>query len=124
MLSPSKFILGVHGTPSSVLTCTSPVAIPASATTPYDFTAAQSTYGLISSVQALYIDNSGAASGQLTITCTATGQVIKFPAQSQGYINVLQPNPFVLSIVNAGTKIATMSLLNFSVPQIIWPATI
>jgi len=122
MLNPTKLIFGVHGVPPDTLMGTTPIPIPANTTTNFDFTNFQANNGLIPAVLSIYIDNKGVGSGILTFTF-ASGQVIKFPASSQGYLNVLQPNPFVVSIANAAAAVVpTFMLLDFQIPQLIWSA--
>lgn len=119
MNTPNKFVLGVHGDGEpSQLVCTAPIAIAAGASNVVlDLSAAQSMQSLISCVLTLYINNKGNVQA-LTMTM-ASGQVLVFPANSQGYVTILQPNPFSIVVSNPGTAASIMPM-NFFVPNIIW----
>lgn len=53
--------------------------------------------GIVSFITGAWIDNS--LNGQiLSLTCDGSGQVVKFPANKQGYIQLLLPNPPVVNL--------------------------
>jgi len=90
-----------------VLPGAGPVALPQSldfsATTIVDLDFTESiNNGWIDWLSGVYIDNSGHAN-VLTIECNGTNQIVKFPANSSGYIPLLITNPAKLRITSAGT---------------------
>lgn len=72
-------------------------------------------------VQALYIDNSANAAA-VTVQSVQSGQRITLPANSQGYLPFLQPNPPQLTITStpAAGLYVPIYLLNFPVDSLIW----
>ena len=72
----------------------------------------------ISQVQALWVDNSANASS-LTINFPGLQSVI-IGGGRQGYVNVLCPNPPVMSFVSAGGVISKIVLLNYPVTNATW----
>jgi hypothetical protein len=71
--------------------------------------------------QTLYIDNSkgGAA---LDVTVPASGQVITAKAGTQGYYNIICPNPIGLIFDCAGGARITIFLINVAIPGATWSA--
>ncbi len=72
----------------------------------------------ISQVQALWVDNSANADS-LTINFPGLQSVI-IGGGRQGYVNVLCPNPPVMSFVSAGGVISKIVLLNYPVTNATW----
>lgn len=72
-------------------------------------------------VQSFYVDNS-ANPMPLVLTMQDTGQVITWPANSQGYMPVLAINPpkFTLSTTVSSGLVINIQALSFAVPAAIW----
>lgn len=70
-------------------------------------------------VQTLYVDNS-ANPASISFTFTVSQQKITIPAQSQGYIPVLSPNPPLISVSTTGTPTVRVHFLNAPYPAAIW----
>jgi len=74
-------------------------------------------------IQAVYVDNSNNP-GVFILTCGTTGQVLTWPAFSQGYQPVLMNNPpkFTVQTFQRGETnvIINISLLTFPVPSAMW----
>jgi hypothetical protein len=77
--------------------------------------------GDLSSVQALYIDNS-ANTSPLVITCNGTNQRIVIPPQSCGYVHLLVINPAQFLFHTTGAFVVPVQFLNYFVPTFIWSA--
>jgi hypothetical protein len=70
--------------------------------------------------QTIFIDNSAGGSA-LTITINGSGQQIIAKAGTQGYYNVLCPNPIKLHFNSAGGAICNVFLLDVAIPGAVWP---
>lgn len=70
-------------------------------------------------VQTIYVENSANTSG-ITITMEASKQVIKFPASSEGYLPILQPNPAKITLTCTNPVQVIIQLMNFYVGPYIW----
>jgi hypothetical protein len=84
----------------------------------------QQQQGKISMIQSIYVDLSGNASNDLTITMPISGQVIVAKAGTQGYYSVLCPNPPRLNFAMAtsGGSVVPVFLLNVPVAGVVWTA--
>lgn len=115
--SPQKVYIGL-------VPCNGPKAVPI----PLNFAAA-SQYEVdatnlnlqdwIEAVQSIYIDNKD-NNGAVIVTCRTSNQVLTVPAGAQAYLPVLQPNPPDLNFVSLGSGIATIQLMNFYMPPLVW----
>ena len=78
--------------------------------------------GRFSMVQTVYIDMDGQAN-PVTILINGSGQRIIAKPNTQGYYNVLVPNPWKLSFLStAGGNInVPVYLINTSIPGMVWP---
>lgn len=78
----------------------------------------------ISMVQTLYIDMAG-ASNPLTVTINISGQKIVAKVDTQGYYNVLAPNPAKLKFESAqgSTDNLAVYLINVPIPGMVWTTT-
>lgn len=76
----------------------------------------------MSMVQTLYIDMSQAAN-PLTVNCNDSGQKIVAKVGTQGYYNVLVPNPakFRFESVQGSTDNLPVYLINVPIPGVVWP---
>jgi len=74
---------------------------------------------VIEYIQSIYIDNSANAQ-PVAFTFGTSNQKVQIPANSQGYLPVLCPNPphFTVSATAAGT--VNFLLLNNPVPATVW----
>jgi hypothetical protein len=74
----------------------------------------------ISMVQTLYLDLSGSAN-PLTVLVGNVGQTIKAKANTQGFYNVLAPNPprFAFQSTPGGVVIPVM-FLNIAIAGVVW----
>lgn len=70
--------------------------------------------GFLDMVQSMWVDNS-LSGAVLTITIPGSNQTIKYPANTQGYITVLVPNPIKISFSSTGGVAVQVILLNFPV---------
>jgi hypothetical protein len=77
------------------------------------------TQGFISMIQGVFVDNS-ANPDILQIQQSSLGINIQFPANSQGYIPLLVPNPATLTVASLGQVSVYMVFLNVPVPALIW----
>jgi hypothetical protein len=77
------------------------------------------TQGFISMIQGVFVDNS-ANPDILQIQQSSLGINIQFPANSQGYIPLLVPNPATLTVASTGQVSVYMVFLNVPVPALIW----
>jgi hypothetical protein len=71
--------------------------------------------------QTMFIDNS-AGGAPIVVTIPASGQVIFAKAGTQGYYNVVCPNPIKMSFDSSGGQLATILLLNVAIPGATWSA--
>lgn len=71
--------------------------------------------------QTIFVDNSvgGAA---VTITIPQSGQSIVVKAGTQGYFNVICPNPIGMVFDSAGGSRVTIFLINVAIPGATWSA--
>lgn len=69
--------------------------------------------------QTIFIDNSqgGAA---VTVTIGGSGQMIVAKAGTQGYYNVLCPNPIKINFQSGGGAPCTIFLINVAIPGAVW----
>jgi hypothetical protein len=73
----------------------------------------------LSSVQAVYVDNSNNAAG-LTLTFDGTQQAVICKGRTQGYYTVLATNPVRFTAASAGAVIVRLYLLNVPVAGAVW----
>lgn len=109
--------------------CEGPRAIPLSLdftlTAEYDLNLQNvQARNFVSEIQAIYVDNS-ANLATLNINAPNTGQVIAILPGEQGYVNILTPNPVIMSFTCTGTTLALAGkakvyLLNYPVTNAIW----
>ena len=75
--------------------------------------------GLISTVQSLFVDNSGNA-GELSVSSSATQQTLKVPAGAAGWFTIVATNrPKITFTTPVGPVVSTI-LLNVPVSQSVW----
>lgn len=75
--------------------------------------------GKISYLQGVYVDNADNPA-PLTLIMGTTGQRVIMPANSQGYIAILVPNPArIIASTTPGVKI-NVQFYNVPIQQIIW----
>jgi len=72
--------------------------------------------------QTIFIDNADGGAA-LTITINGSGQRIVAKAGTQGYYNVLCPNPIKLHFNSAGGAICNVFLIDVAIPGAVWPTT-
>jgi hypothetical protein len=75
--------------------------------------------GYIDLVQTIYIDNS-AGGDQVVINISGSQQVIIAKAGTQGYYNVICPNPIVMDISSNGGQVAKFHFINVAIPGAVW----
>jgi hypothetical protein len=102
-----------------------PKAIPAN----LDFTGGATSYqvdmgnavarNLIEYVQCIYADNRN-NSAPLIVTMSGSNQVIVFPAQSEGYLPVLAPNPPVFNFTSTGGIVVPVYFINVPIGPMLW----
>lgn len=71
--------------------------------------------------QTVFIDNSAGGSA-VTVTIAGSGQVIVAKPGSQGYYNVLCPNPIKMNFQSAGGAVCTIFLIDVAIPGAVWSA--
>lgn len=69
--------------------------------------------------QTIFVDNSAGGSA-ISITIQGSGQVIVAKAGTQGYYNVVCPNPIVMDFASAGGQLAQILLINVAIPGSVW----
>jgi len=69
--------------------------------------------------QTIFVDNS-AGGAAISITIQGSGQVIVAKAGTQGYYNVVCPNPIVMDFNSAGGQLAQILLINVAIPGSVW----
>lgn len=72
--------------------------------------------------QTIFIDNSKGGD-TLTVTIGGSGQQIVAKAATQGYYNVICPNPIELVFDSNGGALATVFLINVAIPGHVWPVS-
>jgi hypothetical protein len=98
-----------------------PLVLDFSATNEYDLNLQNMVQrNFVSQIQAIWFDNSNNGSS-LTIKIPGLQNVI-VGAGRQGYINVLCPNPPVLSFISGGGILVYVDLLNYPVSNDTWPS--
>ena len=70
--------------------------------------------------QTLFVDNSQGGA-PLTIIFPTNGQTIVVKAGTQGYYNVMCPNPIAIQFQCSGGQIITVFLINIAIPGATWP---
>lgn len=77
--------------------------------------------GRFAMVQTLFIDLSGAANN-LIVSINGTGQQIVAKVGTQGYYNVMCPNPFKLKFTSqvGSTDNVPVYLINVPIPGVVW----
>ena len=72
--------------------------------------------------QTIFVDNSDdtGGGGVVTIIIPSSGQQIVIPAQTQGYFNVVCPNPIAMSFASTGTQTVNVLLLDVAIPGAVW----
>jgi hypothetical protein len=77
--------------------------------------------GRIEYLQGVFIDN-GSIAVPLTLTCGITGQRIICPANSQGYFNILSPNPprLVATMAQGAGRIVKVFFYNVPIQANVW----
>jgi hypothetical protein len=74
----------------------------------------------IGMVQTLYLDLKDTALG-MDVEMSGTGQVIRAKARTQGYYNVLQPNPAKLRFTSADASlIVRVFIIGVPIPGAVW----
>jgi len=71
--------------------------------------------------QTIFVDNS-AGGAAVTITIKGSGQVIVVKAGTQGYFNVMCPNPIQINFTSAGGSVVTVFLIDVAIPGATWSA--
>jgi hypothetical protein len=71
--------------------------------------------------QTIFVDNS-AGGAPISITIGTSGQVIIAKAGTQGYYNVVCPNPIVMDFASSGGQLAQILLINVAIPGAVWPS--
>lgn len=89
-----------------------------SASVPLDFTNLFNR-GFISQILTIYVDNS-ANTSPLKIVAPDSNQMLEWPANSQGYLPVLQGSNLKFIASTAGNLVVNMQFLNFPVAVGIW----
>jgi hypothetical protein len=84
-----------------------------------DFSQAVSQ-GQISMVQSAFIDNSENAA-TVILTIPSSGQVIKFPASSQGFITLYSANPPRFTVSSSGAGVVGFVISNMATQNMVWP---
>lgn len=70
--------------------------------------------------QTIYVDNS-AGGAPLSVVFPDNGQTIVVKAGTQGYYNVMCPNPIRIQFLCSGGQIITVFLINIAIPGAVWP---
>lgn len=136
MSSPAVTVLGIgpvrlgdnsgNYKPRAMKSALLPAAPAQAAATQYDLTKLLELGGgnFLESIQTMYVDNGGNGNA-LEINFPNSGQNITFPANSQGYINVLCPNPPRFSVLNpaANAFAVSISIINVQLPSFIWASS-
>ena len=78
--------------------------------------------GRFAMVQTIFIDLNGAAN-PLTVTFNQSGQSITAKVNTQGYYNVLAPNPWKIRFQSlpGSTDNVGVYLINVPIPGVVWP---
>lgn len=76
--------------------------------------------GFFSMLQAVFIDMKDAVV-DLELTISALGQIIHAKKQTQGYYNILVPNPIKLVFTSVGNIQIRVFLINVPIPGAVWP---
>lgn len=71
--------------------------------------------------QTLWIDNADGGSN-VTVTIAGSGQRIVAKAGSQGYYNVMCPNPIRMGFDGAGGNPVMVDLIDVAIPGAVWSA--
>lgn len=72
----------------------------------------------IDSALSMYVDNGGNANA-LKFNFSS-GQTFEVPANTQGYVNILQPNPVSFTYTTGGVSTAYCMLVNVFLPPQFW----
>lgn len=120
-----SFLLANRGalTPAEGFRCTGPLSVPnGGARTLLDLSAQQQSSNFISGALAIYVNNGGRSNPLILLF--STGSTIAFPANAQGYVNILQTNPIQIYATNSSPEgAAEVMFTNVQMPAILWPAT-
>jgi hypothetical protein len=81
----------------------------------------QQQRGFFSMLQTIFVDM-GAAAAPLTITVNGTGQTIICKQNTQGYYNILQPNPIKLTFTSVAGSVPKVPvfLCNMPIAGAVW----
>ena len=79
--------------------------------------------GFISFVQTIFVDNSQANAGTITITIGGSNQVIVIRPNTQGYYPILMGNVVTITFSSTGSNKAQFFLLNVPVAPGQWSTT-
>jgi hypothetical protein len=71
--------------------------------------------------QSMFIDNADGGAA-VTVTIGTSGQRIVAKAGSQGWYNVMVPNPIKLHFSSAGGPVVTVFLVDVAIPGSVWSA--
>ena len=71
--------------------------------------------------QTMFIDNS-AGGAAVEVTINSSGQKIVAKAGTQGYYNVMCPNPIKMHFSSAGGALVTVFLIDVAIPGAVWSA--
>ena len=71
--------------------------------------------------QTIFVDNSAGGSAVM-ITIAGSSQVIVVKSGTQGYFNVICPNPINISFQSAGGQVVTIFLIDVAIPGATWSA--
>lgn len=77
----------------------------------------------ITTVQALYLDNSANTADSVSVTVETTGQRLVWPAGFQGYLPLLAPETPKFVFASNGNNDVQASFVNVPIPAQIWGAT-
>jgi hypothetical protein len=120
----SVSILGSHGEiQPDGFKCTAPLTLALVAGVPFQINLTQQQNldaRFLSAAISLYIDNGGNAN-PVTFQFSS-GQVIVWPADMQGYINILQPNPIAFQATCSANATATIMMINALMAPQMWLA--
>lgn len=75
--------------------------------------------GFISQVQTVFVDNSANAA-PVDFVCSVSLQHIRIPGNTQGYVNILEPNPPKFKFTCVNPVVVPIYFLNFFMPPDIW----
>lgn len=74
----------------------------------------------IGAIQTIYVDLAD-TDDPLVITCSGTRQRITAKGRTQGYYNVLAPNPADFNFFTEAGILLTVNLMNVPIPGAVWP---